>query len=102
MDALSAQDERAARRTAKSRRPDTPTLVSSLWGTFPAGDGGNKARLTEETTKETVKPSRRECRNVRLTCGDYSCVLSLFAHKAAGAVRHPAFPAPSDSPGDDV
>ena len=31
----------------------------------------------------------------RRTCGDYSCVLSLFAHKAAGAVKRPAFPAPS-------
>jgi len=30
-------------------------------------------------------------------CGDYACVLSNFAHKAAGAVKHPAFPAPSDS-----
>jgi hypothetical protein len=31
----------------------------------------------------------------RPTCGDYACVLSLFAHKAAGAAKHPAFPAPS-------
>jgi hypothetical protein len=29
-----------------------------------AGDGGKKARLTEESAKETVKPSRRECRIV--------------------------------------
>jgi hypothetical protein len=25
----------------------------------------------------------------------YACVLLPFAHKAAGAVKHPAFPAPS-------
>jgi hypothetical protein len=31
----------------------------------------------------------------RPTCGNYACVLSLFAHKAAGAAKHPAFPAPS-------
>jgi hypothetical protein len=31
----------------------------------------------------------------RPTCGDYACVLSLFAHKAAGAAKRPAFPAPS-------
>jgi hypothetical protein len=29
-----------------------------------AGDGGKKARFTKESAKETVKPSRRECRNV--------------------------------------
>jgi hypothetical protein len=29
-----------------------------------AGDGGKKARFTEEITKETVTPSRRECRIV--------------------------------------
>jgi hypothetical protein len=43
-------------RTAKSCRPDTPTLVSSL--RISAGDGGKKARFTEETTKETVKTTR--------------------------------------------
>jgi hypothetical protein len=57
-------------RTAKSCGPDTPTLVSSLRGDDLAGDGGKKARFTEEITKETVKPPRRECRNVRLACGD--------------------------------
>jgi len=29
------------------------------------------------------------------TCGEYACVLLCFAHKAAGAAQHPAFPAPS-------
>ena len=47
MDAGRATDERASR-TAKSCGPDTPTLVSSRRETTFAGDGGNKARLTEE------------------------------------------------------
>jgi hypothetical protein len=29
------------------------------------------------------------------TGGDYACVLFSLAHKAAGAVKRPAFPAPS-------
>jgi len=47
MDALRPQDERRARRTAKSRGPDTPTLVSSLW--WSAGDGGYQARHSGES-----------------------------------------------------
>jgi len=43
----------------------------------------------------TLKPSRRECRCFGWTCGEYACVLSQSAHKAAGAAKHPAFPAPS-------
>jgi hypothetical protein len=44
----------------------------------PAGDGGNKARLTDETTKETVKPSRRECR--RETGEPVVTTLACFFH----------------------
>jgi hypothetical protein len=58
--------------------------------------GSSPAMTVQMSQEETVKPSRRECRNVRLICGDYTCVLALFAHKAAGAARHPAFPAPSN------
>ena len=29
------------------------------------------------------------------TCGDFACVLVLIAREAAGAAKHPAFPAPS-------
>ena len=43
-------------RTAKSCGPDIPTLMSSL--RFSVGDGGKKARFTEEITKETVKTIR--------------------------------------------
>src|ERR1700756_3565629 len=42
-----------------------------------------------------LTPSRRECRCFGFICGDYTCVLSTIAHKAAGAAKHPAFPAPS-------
>jgi hypothetical protein len=57
-----AFDEWRVKRTAKSCGLDIPTLISSLRGHDLAGDGGKKARLTRESTKETVKPSRGECR----------------------------------------
>ena len=41
------------------------------------------------------KPLRRECRNVRRTCTTCVRMHLPFARKAAGAFRHPAFPAPS-------
>src|SRR6201987_2336688 len=41
-----------------------------------------------------LTPSRRECRCFGFICGDYTCALSTIAHKAAGAAKHPAFPAP--------
>jgi len=47
-----------------------------------------------------LTPLRRECRCFGFACGDYTCVLLTIAHKAAGAVKHPAFPAPSVFEGD--
>src|SRR6202030_2820603 len=49
------------KRTAKSCGPDIPTLISSgrQCLRIAACDGGNKARLTEEITKETVKTIAR-------------------------------------------
>jgi hypothetical protein len=61
VDADGAIDEGRMLRTAKSCGPDTLTLVSS-WRDYPAGDGGKRAGLTGESTKETVKPLRGECR----------------------------------------
>ena len=55
VDAWRAKDECAIKRTAKSCGPDIPTLMSS-WPC--ADDGGKKARLTGESTKETVKTIR--------------------------------------------
>src|SRR6185312_3126014 len=65
-----------------------------------AGDGDKNARSPGRAWNKSFKPLRRECRIVWLTCGDYACVLFSFAHKAAGAVAHPAFPAPSAFAGD--
>jgi hypothetical protein len=55
---------------------------------------------TGESTEQPLTPLRRECRCFGFACSDYACVLSIFAHKAAGAVKHPAFPAPSRFSGD--
>ena len=62
--------------------------------TLLGDDGDNKARSPGRLRRKLLKPSRRECRNVRLTCGDYACVLFSLAHKAAGAVnaRHSLLP----------
>src|SRR6201986_1980426 len=48
-------------RTAKSCGPDAPTLASSLVE-FSARRRWQKSPVTGESTKETVKPLRRECR----------------------------------------
>ena len=42
---------------------------AKLAGHDPADDGGNQAMVTEESTKETVKPLRREGRMIRCTPG---------------------------------
>jgi hypothetical protein len=54
------RDERHRSRTAKSRGPDIPTLISSgrRCSRIAACDGGKKARLTRESAKETVKTTR--------------------------------------------
>ena len=56
-----------------------------VWSWHPDADanprvkspGGRrqKSPVSEESSKETVTPSCRECRNVRRTCGDYTRVL---------------------------
>jgi hypothetical protein len=62
--------------------------------------------ITRESAKKAVKPSRRECRLIRRTCSDYSCVLfSLHTRlRVRPRIRHsrrpPFFGAPrSDNPG---
>jgi hypothetical protein len=51
-----------------------------------ACEGGKKARFTEQSTKETVKTVRAgKAGDFRLTCGDYACVLFIFAREAMGA-----------------
>ena len=75
-------------RTAKSCGPDAPTLASSFADRNPRGDGGKKARLTGESTKETVKTIARGMPGdsgvtvvTMLVCSFY------FACEAAGASR---------------
>src|SRR5579871_2579829 len=60
-----------------------------------AGDGDKKARSPGRARRKPSKPSRRECRIVWLTCGDYARMLFSFAYEAAGTPMYPAFPAPS-------
>jgi hypothetical protein len=65
MDALAATDERGLGRTAKSCGPDVSTLTLSWRQCFRiAPTTVTKRPITEESAKETVKPSRRECRTV--------------------------------------
>ena len=62
--------------------------------TLPRDNGGNQA-LTGESTKETVKPSRRESRSASAepVC---SCAHLLYlCTRDRGCSVHPAFPAPS-------
>ena len=51
----------AQARTAKACGPDTAVLVSSLAGSIPQEDGGNKP-LTGESTNQPLTPLRREGR----------------------------------------
>src|SRR5882757_9730275 len=80
-------------RTAKSCGPDTLTPVSS-WRRQTAGDGGKRARLTGESTKQTVKPSRA---GMPGSSGGpvvtNSCVFT-FCTRGCGCIGRPAFPTP--------
>src|SRR5579872_4652950 len=52
--------------------------------------------VTRESAKETVKPSRGECRCCGLTCGDLRLVYFLLLYTGPWVrAAHPAFPAPS-------
>jgi hypothetical protein len=55
-------------RTAKSCGSGAPKQALKFAKTLTrlAGDGGNQAMVTEESTKETVTPSRREGRMIWL------------------------------------
>ena len=79
-----------------------PMLASSLedvlssnrvWRRSPQGNGGNGARLPEESAKETVKAIRAGKAGMsRLHL--WSTRARSLAHGTAGASRRPAFPAP--------
>jgi hypothetical protein len=63
-------------RTAKPCGPGAPMQVPSF-SNLPRGDGDNKARSHRGERGISRKPSRRECRRKRLTCGD---LLVCFFH----------------------
>ena len=75
-------------RTAKSCGPDAPTLASSFVEATPRGDGGKKARLTGESTKEAVKTIARGMPGETGVTVVTTLVCSFhFACEAAGASR---------------
>jgi hypothetical protein len=66
------------------------------------GDGGNKARLSGETTKETVKTIARGMPDVSGVTV-VSCLRAFyFCTQGCGRIERPAFPAPSDFRRRDV
>ena len=65
MDALGSHDERRSR-GRPSRVVPIPRRWDQACGDEPAGDGGYQARHSRESTKQPLKPSRRECRLFRL------------------------------------
>jgi hypothetical protein len=74
-----SKSQRRRARTNKSCGPDARGLCVKSCGdeaarpgariSYPQGDGGNSASLPGESTKDTLKPSRREGRAIRRTCG---------------------------------
>src|SRR4051794_36850328 len=99
--------QRGRARTNKSCGPDARGLCVKSCGDVAVqpgarishlhGDGGNSASLPGESTKDTLKPSRREGRAIRRTCGPPR--VHSIAHGPAGASRRPAFPAPLSQQG---
>src|SRR3954453_10475757 len=73
------KSQRGRARTNKSCGPDARGLCVKSCGDVAVqpgarishlhGDGGNSASLPGESTKDTLKPSRREGRAIRRTCG---------------------------------
>jgi len=80
-------------RTAKPCGPGAPMQVPSF-SNLPRGDGDNKARSHRGEHGISCKPSRRECRRKRLTCGDL-LVCFFIRTQGCGCGWRPAFPAPS-------
>jgi hypothetical protein len=79
-------------RTAKSCGSGAPKQALKFAKTLTrrAGDGGNQAMVTKESTKETVTPSRREGRMFGSTCG--TCRLHFFLQAGHGLRPAPGLP----------
>jgi len=72
-----------------SRYPD----AGIKFAVIAAGDGGNKARLSEETTKEPVKTIARGMPGeTGVTVVTTLVCFLFFAREAAGANRAPGIP----------
>jgi len=96
MDAAGVDWRAALTRTAKSCGPGAPTLALNPQRRIPrlAGDGGKKARFTEESSKQPLKPfaqGRPEWFRLHL----WFLPRAFFSHGGRGCGGHPAFPAPS-------
>jgi hypothetical protein len=94
VDAACADDERAwrGRRSRVVLTPRRWRQVGRDASRILASDGGNKARLTRKSTKETVKTNRvRECRVKRRNRGDLSSCGFIFSTRGCGcgwSTRH--------------
>jgi hypothetical protein len=88
-------DERQRQRTAKSRGPDIPTLISS-WRDHPPVMVARKPGSPGRARRKPLKPfaqGRPIAKGVPVVTE--ACVSFRFARKAMGAIFAPAFPAPS-------
>src|ERR1700758_2659525 len=90
-----ARGRRHSLRTAKACRPGALAAGAKFAEDDPQATVTQKPVSPGRARYRPLTPLRRECRCFGFICGDYTCVLSAIAHKAAGAVEHPAFPAPS-------
>jgi hypothetical protein len=97
VDAAGARDEGACR-----GRRSRGVLIPRRWYqalkklTLLRGDGGNKARLSGETTKETVKTIARGMPDVSGVTVVTCLRAFYFCTQGCGRSGRPAFPAPSD------
>jgi hypothetical protein len=82
-------------RTAKACGPGALEAGANPRVEEPGGTVTQKPVSPGRARYRPLTPSRRECRCFGFICGDYAHVLSTLAHGAAGAAKHPAFPAPS-------
>src|ERR1700758_3599303 len=92
-----ARGRRHSLRTAKACRPGALAAGAKFAEDDPQATVTQKPVSPGRARYRPLTPSRRECRCFGFICGDYTCALSTIAHKAAGAAKHPAFPAPSHS-----
>jgi hypothetical protein len=103
VDAAGARDEGACR-----GRRSRGVLIPRRWYqalkklTLLRGDGGNKARLSGETTKETVKTIARGMPDVSGVTVVTCLRAFYFCTQGCGRNGRPAFPAPSDLRRDEL